>query len=193
LISHGFALLYEEILGDFDKMMALEGAPQGAFGALQPIFQPYVPAWQNNLQLPQWAFRDGTYLFKVSLGHGLWRRIAVPAGLSLDGLAHAVLNAYEFDHDHLYQFSYRNRFGVEEKVVHPSFDDGPWTSEVQVGDVPLPVGQAMTYLYDFGDCWRFAVTLERVDPADTSVGKPTVLDGRGDAPGQYPVWDEEES
>jgi hypothetical protein len=37
-------------------------------------------------------------------------------------------------------------------------------------------------LYDFGGCWRFAVTLERVDPADTSVREPTVLDGRGDAP-----------
>lgn len=186
-----FALLYEEIFNDFDKVFELEESPHESLGVLQPIFQPYVPAWQNNLQLPQWPFREGTYVFKVSLWRDLWRRIAIPAGLSLDDLAYAVLDAYEFDHDHLYQFSYRNRFGVEDKVNHPYLEEGPWTSEVLIGDVPLQVGQTMTYLYDFGDQWRFDVTLERIDPPGVPSDKPVMLDGRGDAPEQYPSWDEE--
>jgi hypothetical protein len=56
--------------------------------------------------------------------------------------------------------------------------------EVRVGEVPLRVGQAMTYLYDFGDWWEFEVTLEGVDPAAEARG-PALLDGRGTAPEQY--------
>jgi hypothetical protein len=58
-----------------------------------------------------------------------------------------------------------------------------------VGDVPLRVGQKMTYLYDFGDCWEFEVTLEQVDQ-DTTVKKLRVLEMHGNPPEQYPNWDE---
>jgi len=88
------------------------------------------------------------------------------------------------DHDHLYQFSYRNRFGAEEQVQHPYMDDGPWTSEVLIGDVPLGVGQTMTFLFDFGDMWRFGVTLESVDP-EMAIEEPVVLEKHGNPPEQY--------
>ena len=100
--------------------------------------------------------------------HGKKRRIATPADQALDALASAILDAVEFDHDHLYKFSYRNRFGVLERVNHPYMDEGPWTSEVLVGGVPLRVGQAMTYVFDFGDWWEFDVTLERSDREGTT-------------------------
>jgi hypothetical protein len=48
----------------------------------------------------------------------------------------------------------------------------------------------MIYLYDFGDQWEFDVTLERVDPADAAARDAVILDGRGEAPDQYPSWDE---
>ena len=105
-------------------------------------------------------------------------------------LAEAIINAFEFTHDHLYQFSYRNPFGVETRINHPYLEEEPLTSEVLVGDVPLREGQSMIYLYDFGDQWEFDVTLERVDPADAAARDPIILDGRGEAPDQYPSWDE---
>ncbi|MBT9316878.1 hypothetical protein IXB50_15725 [Leptothoe spongobia TAU-MAC 1115] len=40
-----------------------------------------------------------------------WRRIAIPANLALDELAIAILDAYQFDYDHLYEFSDRDRTG----------------------------------------------------------------------------------
>ena len=188
-----FALLYEAVFGNLDRELALEEEETPAsFGALQPAFAPYVPQWQHSLALPLWAFREGRHVFNASLGRGLWRQIEIDAAAPLDALASAILDAYEFDHDHLYQFSYRNRFGVEESVHHPYMDEGPWTSEVRVGDVPLAVGQTMTYLFDFGDRWEFEVTLERVDPAAKPLPGPALVDGRGDAPEQYPSWDEEE-
>ena len=181
-----FALLEKELFSDWGKVAELDDTSQSSFGVLQPVFAPYVPEWQHNLELPSWTFREGGYVFKASLWRGLWRRIAIDAEEPLDVLAGAILDAYEFDHDHLYEFSYRNRFGVEESVWHPHLDEGPWTSEVRVGDVPLAVGHSMTYLFDFGDSWEFEVTLERIDPPDRAPRRPLVLDGRGDAPEQYP-------
>jgi hypothetical protein len=82
-----FALLGKEVFGDFDKILELEESPPEAFGALQPVFQPYVPAWRSNLSLPAWAFREGVHVFRVSLRRGVWRGIAIPGALTLDTLA----------------------------------------------------------------------------------------------------------
>jgi len=183
------ALLYVEFFSDFDNLLQFEGEGEIPFGVLQPTLQPYFTEWEENLVVPGWTFREGAYVFKVSLGE-IWRRIAIPATLSLDELAAAILNAFEFDHDHLYQFSYRNRFGALERINHPYMDEGPWASEVLIGDMPLGVGQQMMYRYDFGDNWEFDVTLERIDPVEESVKKPTVLDRRGESPEQYPRWGE---
>jgi hypothetical protein len=148
------------------------------------MLQPYFPEWQNNLYVPEWAFRKGTHVFKVTLWEGLWRRIAIPADETLDELASTILDAVEFDHDHLYTFTYQNRFGVTEHINHHYMDEGPWTSEVLVGDTPLKIGQAMTFVFDFGDWWEFEVTLERVDP-DMAPKKPVVLEAEGEPPDQY--------
>lgn len=106
----------------------------------------------------------------------------------LDSLATAILDAVEFDFDHLYQFSYRNRFGALESVNHSYMEEGPWTDEVLIGDVPVPIGQAMTFLFDFGDNWTFKVVLEQVDP-DMHIDGPVILERRGESPEQYRSWD----
>jgi hypothetical protein len=185
-----FALLYEAVFSDVEEMADLADTPQTSFGMLRPILSPYVPQWQRSLTVPDWTLRAGQYVFRASLGRGLWRRIAIDGESMLDELAGAILDAYEFGHDHLYQFSYRNRFGVQQIINHRYMDDGPWTSETRVGDVPLPVGQVMTYVFDFGDWWEFEVTLEQIGSPEKAPRKPVLLDGRGDAPEQYPSWDE---
>jgi hypothetical protein len=140
--------------------------------------------------VPAWTFRKGVHVFKVSLGPDLWRRIAITGDLTLDDLAEAIIGAFEFTYDHLYRFSYRNRFGVETRIDHAYLEEGPWTSETRVGDVPLQEGQSMTYLYDFGDWWEFDVTLEGVEPPYPAMKAPAIVDARGEAPEQYPSWDE---
>jgi hypothetical protein len=185
-----FALLAEGMFSDVHRVRELEDTPPESFGVLQPTVQTHVPAWRTNLSLPVWAFREGIHVFKVSLWRGLWRRIAVPGQLTMDTLATTIINAFEFTHDHLYRFSYRNSFGVEKHITHPYLEEEPLTSEVLVGQVPLRTGQLMTYLYDFGDWWEFDVTLERVDPPDPAMKEPAILEARGEAPEQYPSWDE---
>jgi Plasmid pRiA4b ORF-3-like protein len=163
-----------------------------AFGALQPLLQPFFPEWRRNLELPEASFVDGLYVFKVSLGAKLWRRIAIPAALTLDDLSDAILRAFDFDDDHLYRFSYRDRFGRTIHIGHPFLEEPPSTDEVAVGELPLRPGASMEYLFDFGDQWLFDVNLERVDPPDARLRKPKLLEEHGKAPPQYPNLEEDE-
>ena len=99
--------------------------------------------------------------------------------------------AVDFDSDHLEQFSYQNLIGIEKHVYHPYMDEWPKTSEVRVGDVPLQIGQSMTYTFDFGDNWEFDVMLEQVE-TDESIKSPKILEEHGEAPEQYPTWDDDD-
>ena len=180
------ALLLTEFFGDWDNIMALGETQPIPFGVLQPVIQPYFPAWEHNLCIPEHEFLEGICIFKVSLER-LWRRIAIPADMTLEALAHAIIAAFEFDYDHLYTFTYRNRFGMEERANHPYMDEGPWTDEVRVGDLPLNTGQTVTFVYDFGDWWEFDVELERIESVEAfpSLEGAAVLDEHGEAPDQY--------
>ncbi|NDJ75049.1 MAG: plasmid pRiA4b ORF-3 family protein [Chloroflexi bacterium] len=180
------ALLYTEFFSDFDNLFRLEDEGKMPFGVLQPVLQPYFPAWQNNLSVPELEFRKGTFIFKVALGR-IWRRIAIDAGQTLDALAWAILGSVKFDSDHLYQFSYQTRYGSLQEVNHPYMDAPPFTSEMRIGELPLRVGQTMTFLFDFGDNWEFDVLLEQVDP-DRVTKKSAILESHGKAPEQYPGW-----
>jgi hypothetical protein len=172
----------------------LEGESQAeiVFGELQPALRPFFPEWRNNLVLPRTEFRDGTYIFRVSLGK-TWRQILIPGHKTLDELSAIILRAFQFeDADHLYRFIYKNRFGTLTEVNHPYVEEPPFTSEVRIGELPLRVGASLTYNFDFGEDWRFEVRLERVDPPDPKIKKPVIVESHGKAPQQYPNWDEEQ-
>ncbi|MBW2331481.1 MAG: plasmid pRiA4b ORF-3 family protein, partial [Deltaproteobacteria bacterium] len=50
--------------------------------------------------------------------------------MDFDILSSTILNAFDFDHDHLYQFSYKNRTGILNRINHPYTDKPPFTDEV---------------------------------------------------------------
>jgi hypothetical protein len=116
----------------------------------------------------------------------------IPAKLTLEDLSDAILRAFDFDDDHLYQFSYRDRFGRTVHISHAAIEALPSTGEVDVGEIPLRPGASMEYLFDFGDQWRFDVKLERIDPADDRIKKSKPLEEHGKAPLQYLISGEDE-
>jgi len=179
-------LLYDTIAKNVRALSVHQTSPI-PFGALQPVLQPYFPAWQRNLVIPEREFEAGVHIFKVSLGTGLWRRIGIPGHLTLDILSAAILDAYGFAYDHLDRFTYTDRFGVSKHINHLDleWEEEPTTAEVRVGELPLAPGDVMIYLFDFGDGWEFDVALERIAPADAEITQPEILEGRGQAPEQY--------
>ena len=157
-------------------------------GALQPFVQPYHPGWQQVLDLPVDGFQPGQYIFKVSLDNDLWRQIIIRDVSTLDDLSRAILNAFDFDDDHLYRFLYPTRFGLEVEVVHPFMDETPSADQVRIGDLPAQVGFRMVYNYDFGDNWLFDVALERIEPPQHDPAPYHIGDRHGESPEQYEGW-----
>ncbi|MFP4323824.1 MAG: IS1096 element passenger TnpR family protein [Anaerolineales bacterium] len=172
--------------GLFDELRFEIMPVDETFGQFQTRLQTFMPAYQTALTPPKIPEREGTHVFKVSLGKS-WRRIAINADNPLDFLANAILQAFKFDNDHLYRFEYRNRLGMWEVINHPYMDEPPFTSIVTVGQLPVQVGQGLTYLFDFGDHWEFDVLFESFDP-ETDTPSPKVIETHGRAPKQYRNW-----
>jgi hypothetical protein len=172
--------------GDGDENEAMQGP---RFGAWQALFQPHFPEWRQNLELPVDEPRDGTFVFRVTLGD-VWRLIAMPTDDTLDDMVNLILRSINFDDDHMYQITYRDRFGAQVVVSHPVIDVGPWTDEIPIGTLPLEPGQTMTLVYDFGDHREFDIKLERIEPRSAKSKARGILKRQGKAPKQYASgWD----
>jgi hypothetical protein len=127
---------------------------------------------------------EGIYIFKVSLGKP-WRQIAIPSHLDLDFLADIILDAFDFDNDHLYQFSCHQPTGATLNINHPYVERKPFTDEFTVGELPLQKRGKMTFLFDFGDNWKFDLILEEIQAPDPQLKEPKILKSYGKAPEQY--------
>jgi hypothetical protein len=161
------------------------------FNQYQELLQPYFPEWQRSFTLEdETTFTPGIFHFKVSLGKA-WRRIAIPSEATLDDLSDAILESVDFDNDHLHMFEYKNRFGVTMSVNHYAMEEGPFSGEVRIGDLPLSPGDEMEYTFDFGDNWEFQVLLEEIAPPDKKMKRARILESHGKAPKQYGGWNEE--
>ena len=144
-----------------------------------------------------------SYVISVSLGTGCYRHIKIDADSALSQLSSAILDAFEFDDDHMHAFFMDNRaWSQNPKACYWSNgDDGmtvnvnPGTNEVSLRDVQLTVGQKFLYLFDFGDEWRFSCRVLKI--LDEQTKKPQVVRSVGGAPKQYgnfdfEDWDEDE-
>jgi len=157
---------------------------------MQTKMQKYFPDWKQVLTQPTAECRQGAHTFKVSLGK-IWRRIVAPTDANLEQLADAILHAYQFNHEHLYEFELRDTRGRSLSVAGPHIREAEhFADEMRVGDVPLSIGDSMVFHYDFGDDWRFNVTLESIDESDTGKTKTLKVTAEsGTAPTQYDQGD----
>jgi hypothetical protein len=58
-------------------------------------------------------------------------------------------------------------------------------------DLNLEPKQEFMYLFDYGDEWRFKVRVHAInDNADPDAEYPRLVESVGEAPEQYPAWDE---
>lgn len=188
LMLHGFPFgRVLDIAFGKDKSMQRPGGVT-VFDRYRELMLPYFPEWQNSLTLPPSdEYRDGVFTFKVSLGKA-WRRIAIPADLTLADLNDAIQSAFDFDNDHLHCFIYKDRFGHVIRVNHYDMDEPPYSDQVRIGETPLQPGEAMEYVFDFGDNWRFDVLLEAIDPPNPQMKTAEIIESHGRAPDQYRDW-----
>jgi len=122
------------------------------------------------------------YQIKVTLLYTkplIWRRLLVPATLTLEQL-HDVLQlamGWEDCHMHAFRIGQR-RFGIPDDDL-PEIDD---TRDVQLFRVLGKVGAKAVYTYDFGDGWDHAIVLEKRLLPKPGQAYPVCVEGKRHGP-----------
>lgn len=98
----------------------------------------------------------------------VWRRVEVPAALTLKQLHAVIQTAMGWDDDHMRRFE-RGRASLS-------------TSRTRLADLVVGRVKRLAYIYDFGDEWRHDIRIEKALPAETGVTYPRLVDGAGQCP-----------
>lgn len=156
------------------------------FVPLYKMMAPVFPggAIQNTVSVkPQ--IEKGSYLFKVSVSPGVWRKIQLSHLHTLLDLHEAIQDAFDFDDDHLYSFFMDARMYSRNAYESPNSENGPYVNEVTIGELELYEGQRILYLFDYGDSWEFDIVLEKIDSNSSLPPNPKIVEKKGKAPEQY--------
>jgi hypothetical protein len=134
--------------------------------------------------------QKGTFTFKVSI-YKAWRTFSISGKNTLDDLHLAIQEAYSFENDHLYSFSFDPQRLDPKKCYHsPEGNEYPYASEVYIGRLNLYVGQKLLYVFDYGDWWEFSIEVIDITK-EPHFGAYKLLQQHGDSPEQYPEFDDD--
>lgn len=156
----------------------------------EPFYQAFVSLaapgeLSRTLPREQQDFLGGTYLIKVSVSRGIWRKIEMAAKHNLHEMHLIIQKAFDFDDDHLYCFFMDNQKWSYDRYASPLDDEGPYADEVTLGKLGLFSGKTFLYLFDYGDEWNFKVEVEEINPNKPLPLIPQIVAKRGTAPDQY--------
>lgn len=120
----------------------------------------------------------------------VYRIIEMDGSQTFADLSDAILDAFEFDHSHLYMFSQSRKPYDPNGIYHPMADGDVSADKVCLRDAKLVVRNKYLYLYDFGDDWRFYITVIGIQ--ETVQAMPvTTIQSKGNLC-QYPDWEEKD-
>jgi hypothetical protein len=131
--------------------------------------------------LPPKRRTTAIYQLKVGLRGAkppIWRRLEVPANVSLARL-HAIIQAafgWEDSHLHVFNTPY-GEFGTPDpELGHRS------EKPVSLEQVAPEAGSRFRYLYDFGDDWDHDILVEKIVDRDPAAKYPRCTGGKRAAP-----------
>ena len=133
----------------------------------------------------------GSYVISVSLGTGCFRHIQISATDTLFRLHQAILKAFDFEDDHMHAFFMDNkRWSQWDQYVSAKSEPADrLTKRYSLQKAGLAKGKKFLYLFDFGDEWVFQCKVLRELDERTDI--PSILRSVGEAPPQYPDYDDE--
>ena len=127
------------------------------------------------------------YQLKVTLRYTkppIWRRLLVPAGLTLEVMHDVLQLAMGWTDSHLHEFRVgQKRYGIpdpEDQLMGlpPVANE----SRAHLFMVLGKAGAKATYTYDFGDSWEHAIVVERVLQPKPGIAYPVCADGKRQCP-----------
>ncbi len=137
-----------------------------------------------------YADKPLTYKISVSLQKGCYRHMEVSANDTLADLHWYIQQIFGFDNDHAYAFFMDNKRWSDNAYYCEGIDNSyPLAEEHTLYEV-LEEKKPFLYLFDFGDEWCFQCKLLSVKEKECK--EPKVVKSVGEAPPQYPDYDEED-
>ena len=144
------------------------------------------------------------HILRATFKRGVYREIAIQSSKTLEALAQAIVEAFDFDFDHAYGFyndlkdPYRASMAYElfydlnpKGGLHDRETKG--VQKTKIAEVFTESNPAMGFLFDYGDDWFFKVKLKTIQSAEDAPKRlPAILLSKGEAPEQYPDDDEDE-
>lgn len=164
------------VLQQFAQLMAGSGSPS-ALGLDLPAMVPAkLPPKRKKGSGPA-----PVYQLKVSLRGAkppIWRRLLVPAEITLSKLHAAILAAFDWHggHMHVFETAYGDFGQADRELGHRA--DGSVTLE-QIAQQPK---DKIRYTYDFGDDWIHDIVVEKISTPDPSTTCPRCTGGKRAAP-----------
>jgi hypothetical protein len=127
--------------------------------------------------------KNQVYRFKAFLWHrkGLWRRIEIQGGQTLADFDRALRDAFEHDtFDHLSGFWKLTRRGRSHRFreidlgnINP-FEGGE-AADILVSSLEIEPGDALKYVYDFGDWIEHRIELEAIVEPEKDAKYPQIV------------------
>jgi len=114
----------------------------------------------------------------------IWRRLLVPADLTLGGLHDVLQSAMGWDQSHLHEFRVgQQRYGAPDPTGGGfGMEDQIDERKVRLHQVLSRVGAKAVYTYDFGDGWEHGIVVEKRLPVDPNLAYPACTGGRRACP-----------
>ena len=119
-----------------------------------------------------------------------YRVIEISGKDTLERLAEVILQAFDFFHEHMYEFCMDNRMYSDDSYQSDP-EPGERSVRVALDRTGLYKGMNFLFHYDFGDDWKFVVHVQKIQVREYAV--PEVTGGKGKVV-QYPdveFWGED--
>ena len=125
-------------------------------------------------------------VYPAGMGREVYRNIEICGDETLDRLCQIILEAFDFDDEHLYEFCLDNCMYSEDSYQSdPEEDDA--TTDIALDKLKLNKGQKFSLHYDFGDDWMFTITVHKINEVEESF-EPRIVKSKGQIQ-QYPYLD----
>ena len=146
--------------------------------------------------------QNDTFIIRAALdgAASVYRDIEIEPSKSLHKLAEAIVSAFGFDFDHAFGFYTGAPYAPKRKYpIYELFADmgvaDPnvhGVKKTKIAEAFPAVGHTMSFLFDYGDDWRFRIKLKGTGTKVPRTRYPRVVATHGEAPEQYPEPDDEE-
>ena len=129
-------------------------------------------------------------VYPAGMSREVDRVLEICGGDTLDRLCESILEAFDFIHEHLYEFCMDNKMYSDYSYQYDPEYSGAPNTKTKIDKIGLHKGQNFSLHYDFGDDWMFTIHVQSITQA-SEYFRPRLLKGKGSIK-QYPSWDDDE-